>query len=77
MLARVNAACRQGRYNDDLWKELTGKSLPELNEEWKAALQKEIAQSHLSLAGCAPLLTLEKRTFSNPTDCRAVQIDNI
>jgi hypothetical protein len=43
LLAKVNAACRQGRYSDDLWKEMTGKSLQELNEEWKAAVQKELA----------------------------------
>ena len=44
LLARVNAACRQGSYTDDLWKEMTGKSLQELNEEWKAAVQKELAE---------------------------------
>jgi hypothetical protein len=44
LLARVNAACRQSSYTDDLWREMTGKSLPELNEEWKAALQKELAE---------------------------------
>jgi len=45
LLAKVNAACRQGKYTDDLWKELTGKSLQELNEQWKTALQAEIDQS--------------------------------
>ncbi len=44
LLARVNAACRQGKYTDALWQEMTGKSLPELNEEWKAAVQKQIAE---------------------------------
>jgi Peptidase of plants and bacteria len=44
LITKVNAACRQGTYTDDLWKELTGKALPDLNEEWKAALQKQIAQ---------------------------------
>ena len=42
VLATVNAACREGKYTDELWQELTGKSLPELNEEWKAALQKQL-----------------------------------
>jgi len=51
----VNAACRQGKYTDDLWKELTGKTLPELNDEWKAALQKEIGAG--SPAASAPAAT--------------------
>jgi hypothetical protein len=43
ILTRVNDACRQGKYTDEIWSELTGKSLPDLNEEWKASLQKQIA----------------------------------
>ena len=37
VLARVNAACREGKYTDELWQELTGKSLQELDHEWKMA----------------------------------------
>ena len=44
ILAQVNAACRQGRYTDDLWKEMTGKSLPDLNQEWKDAVHKQLNQ---------------------------------
>ena len=40
VLAKVNAACRQGNYSEDLWKELTGKPLTDLNDEWKAAAGK-------------------------------------
>ena len=40
LLAKVNAACRQGKYADALWQELTGKSLTDLNDEWKAAVAK-------------------------------------
>lgn len=43
LIAKVNAACRQGKYTDDLWKELTGKPLPELNDEWKASVQQQLA----------------------------------
>ena len=43
LITKVNAACRQGKYTDDLWKELTGKPLAELNDEWKAAVQKQLA----------------------------------
>jgi hypothetical protein len=39
----VNAACREGNYTDELWQELTGKSLQELNEEWKTELLKQLA----------------------------------
>jgi hypothetical protein len=42
MLTKVDAACREGKYTDDFWKTSTGKTLDELNDEWKAALQKEI-----------------------------------
>jgi hypothetical protein len=44
LLAKVNAACRQGKYSDDLWPELTGKKLADLNDEWKATLQKPAAK---------------------------------
>ena len=44
LITKVNAACREGKYTDEFWKEQTGKSLPELNDEWKAALRKEIAE---------------------------------
>lgn len=42
LLTKINAACRQGRYTDDLWKELTGKPLPDLNDEWKAATKLQL-----------------------------------
>ncbi len=42
LLAKVNAACRQGKYADDLWQELTGKSLADLNDEWKAATKAQL-----------------------------------
>lgn len=42
LLSKVNAACRQGNYSDELWQELTGKPLAELNDEWKAAARKQL-----------------------------------
>ncbi len=42
LIQKVNAACRQGDYSDALWQELTGKSLLDLNAEWKAAVQKQL-----------------------------------
>ena len=38
IIAQMNAAMRQGRYSDDLWKQLTGKSADELGQEWKQNL---------------------------------------
>ena len=40
LIAKVNAACREGKYTDELWKELTGKPLAELNDEWKASVKQ-------------------------------------
>lgn len=42
LIAKVNAACRQGKYTDDLWQELTGKSLTDLNDEWKTATKAQL-----------------------------------
>ncbi|MGC3960733.1 MAG: DUF1080 domain-containing protein [Verrucomicrobiota bacterium] len=41
-ITKVNAACRQGKYTDELWLELTGKSLAALNDEWKAATKLQL-----------------------------------
>ena len=43
LITRLNAACRQGRYTDELWQACTGKTLRELNDEWKAATEKQLA----------------------------------
>jgi len=45
LIATVNAACRQGKYTEDLWKDLTGHTINELNDEWKAELFKETGQT--------------------------------
>ena len=38
IVTQMNAAMRDGKYEDDLWQKYTGKTAPELGEEW----QKEI-----------------------------------
>ena len=43
IVTKMNAACRQRKYSDDLWKEYTGKTVAELNDEWKQKLCQEIA----------------------------------
>ncbi|PWU08451.1 MAG: hypothetical protein C5B50_29665 [Verrucomicrobia bacterium] len=42
LITKVNAACRQGKYTDDLWQDITGKKLQELDEEWRTATKKEL-----------------------------------
>lgn len=43
LVEKMNAACRQGTYTDQMWKDLTGKTLVELNDEWKAAAHTQLA----------------------------------
>lgn len=38
LVVKLNAACREGVYNDSLWKDYTKKSLEELGTEWKKSL---------------------------------------
>ena len=35
LLHKLNAAAREGRYDEALWKAWTGKSLQDLGDEWK------------------------------------------
>ena len=44
LVLKLNAACRQGLYTEDLWKKYTGRTLQELNEEWKADLANQPAK---------------------------------
>ena len=43
IVRRLNAAARQGKYNEKLWKEATGHTVQELGDEWKRSLEKKIA----------------------------------
>ncbi|HPC96401.1 MAG TPA: DUF1080 domain-containing protein [Sedimentisphaerales bacterium] len=59
IVRKLNAAAREGRYSEDLWKEYTGKTVQELGDEWKAAMQAAVAAE---AAGPAPnTLTQEER----------------
>jgi hypothetical protein len=37
-MAKLNAVSREGRYTEDLWTKLTGHTVQELGERWKAGL---------------------------------------
>jgi hypothetical protein len=40
---KLNAAIREGRYNsEETWKELTGKTVQELGDAWKTALEQKL-----------------------------------
>jgi hypothetical protein len=40
IVRKLNAALRAGQYKEELFKELTGKSVKELDEDWRATLKK-------------------------------------
>jgi hypothetical protein len=40
LVRKLNAAAREGKYSEDLWKEYTGHTVGELGDEWKANLEK-------------------------------------
>jgi hypothetical protein len=40
IVRKLNAAMREGRYAEGIWKELTGKGVEELNQEWRRSLPK-------------------------------------
>jgi hypothetical protein len=43
IVEKLNAAARQGKYHEDLWKEFTGKTVQELGEAWKESHAKRLA----------------------------------
>jgi Peptidase of plants and bacteria len=40
LVRKLNAAMREGKYTEELFKTLTGKSVKELDEDWRASLKK-------------------------------------
>jgi len=40
LLKKLNAAAREGKYEEKLWKDWTGKTVQELGEEWKKAIEE-------------------------------------
>jgi hypothetical protein len=43
IVRKLNAAARDGKYTDDLWKTYTGKTVQELGDEWKQQAETKIA----------------------------------
>ncbi|MBN2129303.1 MAG: DUF1080 domain-containing protein, partial [Sedimentisphaerales bacterium] len=43
LVCKLNAAAREGRYTEQLWKDATGKTLEELGQQWKTAMEAKVA----------------------------------
>ena len=43
LLRKLNAAAREGRYDESLWKTWTGKSVQDLGDEWKKFHERKLA----------------------------------
>jgi hypothetical protein len=43
LVMKLNAAGRQGKYSEEIWKTLTGKTVQELGADWKKALEEKFA----------------------------------
>jgi hypothetical protein len=43
LVKNLNAALREGKYREDLWKENTGQTLSELGEAWKKEMESKVA----------------------------------
>ena len=48
IVSQMNAVMREGKYDDGLWKQYTGKSAPELGEEWRKDIEAQIAEAKKS-----------------------------
>jgi hypothetical protein len=44
LVQKLNAEARAGKYNEDLWKTYTGKTVQELGDEWKKENEERIAK---------------------------------
>lgn len=44
IVRKLNAAARAGKYNEELWKEYTGKTVQELGEEWRKEHEERLAK---------------------------------
>ena len=43
IVRKLNAAAREGKYDENLWKEWTGKTVQELGDEWKKGHEERLA----------------------------------
>jgi hypothetical protein len=60
IVRKLNAAAREGNYNEEMWTKLTGHTVQELGDEWKAGLEKKIAADAAAAAKLNILTDEEK-----------------
>jgi hypothetical protein len=51
LVPELNAAIRQGKYTDDLWKERTGHTVQELGDQWKKMHEERLAALEVGAGG--------------------------
>jgi hypothetical protein len=61
IVQRLNAAAREGKYNEELWKTATGHTVQELGDEWKTSLEKQITADAAEAAQANTLSEEEKK----------------
>jgi hypothetical protein len=61
IVQRLNAAAREGKYTEELWKTATGHTVQELGDKWKASLDKQIADEAAEAAKANTLSDEEKK----------------
>lgn len=53
IIRKLNAAAREGKYSEDLWKQHTGKTLQELGDEWRKGHEERLAAAAPNDSGTA------------------------
>lgn len=51
IVRKLNAACREGKYNENLWKKYSGLTVQELGAAWKKSLEKKLAPNDSGAGG--------------------------
>jgi len=46
LVPEMNAAMRDGKYDDSLWKQYTGHTAPELGDEWVKDIKAQLANTN-------------------------------
>ncbi|MBC7770990.1 MAG: DUF1080 domain-containing protein [Pyrinomonadaceae bacterium] len=61
IVKKLNAAIREGKYDADIWKQCTGKTVEELGKQWKDGLIADAAAEALAEASKNTLTDAEKQ----------------
>lgn len=51
LIVQLNAAAREGKYKDELWKEWTGKTVEELGADWKKMHEERLSATKQESSG--------------------------